>query len=134
MPPLKHNIYIVDDDPDDCEAIREAFLQHQQQPEFTLMHDGESLMKTLRSTDHYPSVILLDLNMPGKDGRTALQEIKADNNLRHIPVIVLTTSGSPREKQAAYKIGANCFITKPDTFNQFVQLTGSISRLWLNAS
>ncbi|MCE3282598.1 MAG: response regulator [Chitinophagaceae bacterium] len=98
------------------------------------MQDGNELVNQLKAANpSFPSVILLDLNMPGKDGRDTLQEIKSDSNLQHIPVVVLTTSSSAKDRQAVYKLGANCFVTKPDTFNQFVKLTDSIARLWLNA-
>jgi two-component system response regulator len=74
---------------------------------------------------------MLDLNMPGKDGRETLKEIKSDNRYQHIPTIVFTTSSSMRDRQMVYDLGANCFITKPDTFNKLIEMTNSISRLWL---
>jgi CheY-like chemotaxis protein len=134
MPLVKHTIFIVDDDADDRESIRDAFLETKLHQDFNMMSNGEELLKKLKSAHTHPSLILLDLNMPGKDGRAVLEEIKTDKELRHIPVVVLTTSSSVREKNAAYKLGANCFVTKPDTFNQFVKITDSIARLWLNAS
>jgi CheY-like chemotaxis protein len=134
MAPAKHSIYIVDDDADDRESIRDAFLHNQHQASYVFMQDGNELVNQLKAANpSFPSVILLDLNMPGKDGRDTLQEIKSDSNLQHIPVVVLTTSSSAKDRQAVYKLGANCFVTKPDTFNQFVKLTDSIARLWLNA-
>jgi CheY-like chemotaxis protein len=81
--------------------------------------------------DEMPSLILLDLNMPGKDGRESLRDIKNNKRFHHIPTVVFTTSSSYRDKQAVYDLGANCFVTKPDTFNQLTELTASISRLWL---
>jgi CheY-like chemotaxis protein len=134
MPPVKHTIFIVDDDADDRDAIRDAFLHNKQQQDFGLISNGDELLKKLRSTPQHPSLILLDLNMPGKDGKTILEEIKTDKELKHIPVVVLTTSSSVKEKNAVYKLGANCFVTKPDTFSQFIKITDSIARLWLNAS
>ena len=134
MPPLKHTIFIVDDDDDDRESIRDAFIENKLQQDFDLLSSGDDLMNKLRSSGTHPTLILLDLNMPGKDGRAVLQEIKNDNELRHIPVVVLTTSSSAKEKNTAYKLGANCFVTKPDSFKQFVKITDSIARLWLNAS
>lgn len=134
MPAVKHTIFIVDDDADDRDAIMDAFMHNKPESDFGLMSSGDELLKKLRSAGHYPSLILLDLNMPGKDGKAVLEEIKTDKELRHIPVIVLTTSASVKEKSAAYKLGANCFVTKPDTFTQFIKITDSIARLWLNAS
>jgi CheY-like chemotaxis protein len=134
MPPLKHTIFIVDDDADDRESIRDAFMQNKLPQEINMLESGNGLLEKLRTSPALPSLILLDLNMPGKDGREILEEIKTDKELRHIPVIVLTTSSSAREKNTAYKLGANCFVTKPDTFTQFINITDSITRLWLNAS
>jgi CheY-like chemotaxis protein len=74
---------------------------------------------------------MLDLNMPGKDGRETLKEIKSNKQFQEIPTIVFTTSSSHRDKQNVYELGANCFITKPDTFNKLVELTSCIMRLWL---
>jgi CheY-like chemotaxis protein len=134
MPSDKHAVFIVDDDADDRESIRDAFLENKHQARYVFMQDGNELVNQLKSGGpSIPSLILLDLNMPGKDGRDALREIKSDQSLRHIPVVVLTTSSSAKDRQAAYRLGANCFVTKPDTFNQFVKLTDSIARLWLNA-
>jgi CheY-like chemotaxis protein len=74
---------------------------------------------------------MLDLNMPGKDGREALRELKSMEAFQKIPTIVFTTSSSDRDKQMAYESGANCFVTKPDTFNKLVEVTGCILKLWL---
>jgi len=78
-----------------------------------------------------PALIMLDLNMPGKDGREALKEIKGSERFRHIPTVVFTTSSSQKDMQVSYDLGANCFITKPDTFNKLVEITNSIAQLWL---
>jgi CheY-like chemotaxis protein len=131
MPP-KHCIFIVDDDDDDRDSIRDAFLQGKHQFDFIFMSSADELVKKLRSAPVFPSLVLLDLNIPGKSGKDALQEIKSDKDLKHIPIIILTTSSLVKEKQAVYRLGANCFITKPDSFNQFVKLTDSIASLWLN--
>ena len=134
MPPVKHTIFIVDDDADDLESIRDAFLHNKLYQEISLINDGDELLKKLRTTSTHPALILLDLNMPGKDGRAVLEEIKTDKELKQIPVIIFTTSSSAKEKAMAYKLGANCFVTKPDTFSQFVKITDSIAKLWLSAS
>ena len=129
----KHSIVIVDDDADDREIIRDAFVANDDAPDYHFIENGEVLMRFLeeRSNGDLPSLIMLDLNMPGKDGREALKEIKSNKNLQHIPIIVFTTSSSPRDRQVVYALGANCFVTKPDTFNKLVELTSSIMKLWL---
>ena len=126
-------ILIVDDDADDREIIKDAFLSTTEDHEYIFLENGEKLVEylELNLAENLPSLILLDLNMPGKDGREILKEIKSDNRYNHIPVVVFTTSSSERDRLIAYNLGANCFITKPDTFNKLVDLTGSIARLWL---
>lgn len=129
----KHRILIVDDDADDREIIRDAFMSALEEQDYIFIENGDKLMDYLEqsSESDVPSLIMLDLNMPGKDGRETLKEIKANNRYHHIPTIVFTTSSSARDKQMVYDLGANCFITKPDTFNKLIEMTTSISRLWL---
>ena len=129
----KHQILIVDDDADDREIIRDAFMSALEEQDYVFIENGEKLLDYLHKTSENgpPSLIMLDLNMPGKDGREILREIKTDNRFHHIPTIVFTTSSSVRDKQMVYDLGANCFITKPDTFNKLIEMTTSISKLWL---
>jgi CheY-like chemotaxis protein len=129
----RQNILIVDDDADDREIIRDAFMNATAGHEFVFLENGEKLIDYLKlnGENGQPSLILLDLNMPGKDGRETLREIKSDKRFHHIPTIIFTTSSSHRDRQIAYTLGANCFITKPDTFNKLVDLTQSIVKLWL---
>lgn len=131
---LKHRILIVDDDADDREIIRDAFMSSLEEQEYIFIENGDKLLEYLEQvTDgEGPSLIMLDLNMPGKDGRETLKELKTDNRYHHIPTIVFTTSSSMRDKQMVYNLGANCFITKPDTFNKLIEMTTSISKLWLH--
>jgi CheY-like chemotaxis protein len=131
---VKHRILIVDDDADDREIIRDAFSGTAPDQEYIFLENGDKLLAYLES-DLAPqnlSLILLDLNMPGKDGRESLREIKTDKRFHQIPIVVFTTSSSERDRAMAYELGANCFITKPDTFNKLVDLMGAISRLWLS--
>ena len=130
---LKHSILIVDDDADDREMIRDAFMTNYEDEEYICIENGEKLINYLNEAENgnLPSLILLDLNMPGKDGREALNDIKGNENLHHIPTIVFTTSSSHRDKKSVYELGANCFITKPDTFNKLIELTACIGKLWL---
>lgn len=129
----KHCIVIVDDDADDREIIRDAFASATEDQEYVFIENGDSLLEYLQQQKDTspPSLIMLDLNMPGKDGRETLQEIKTNDNFQHIPTIVFTTSSSNRDKQTVYDMGANCFITKPDTFNKLIELTSCITKLWL---
>jgi CheY-like chemotaxis protein len=127
-------IFIVDDDRDDREMIRDAFISILPQYEYVLLEDGDKLFEHLEANanDHQPSLILLDLNMPGKDGRQTLKEIKTDKRYFTFPILIFTTSSSPRDKKLAYENGANCFISKPDTFNKLVEFAGCVSKLWLS--
>ena len=128
----KHSIVIVDDDADDREIIRDAFENTMEEQEYIFLENGDRLLEYLhQQNEAVPSLIMLDLNMPGKDGRETLKDIKTDKRFQHIPTIVFTTSSSHRDKQTVYDLGANCFITKPDTFNKLIELTTSISKLWL---
>ena len=130
---LKHSVLIVDDDPDDREAIRDAFYESNRQLDYVFFTGADDMMRYLADAKagSYPAVILLDLNMPGMDARDALKQVKTSQELRHIPVVVLTTSSSQHDKHTSYSLGANCFITKPDTFNKLVRITESIARLWV---
>ena len=130
----KQVILIVDDDLDDREIMRDAFMSnHKNHREYVFMENGDLLLQYLADDDGVPSpaLIMLDLNMPGKDGREALKEIKGSERFRHIPTVVFTTSSSQKDMQVSYDLGANCFITKPDTFNKLVEITNSIAQLWL---
>lgn len=126
-------ILIVDDDSDDREIIRDAFLSHKNDVEYVFIDNGEILLQYLQETEEksMPCLIMLDLNMPGKDGREALKELKAHKKFQQIPTVVFTTSSSHRDRQVVYQLGGNCFVTKPDTFNKLVELTRCIVKLWL---
>ncbi len=128
----KHSVFIVDDDADDRESIRDAFLANKHQQDYVFMKNGEQLM--VHFTDapaKLPSLILLDLNMPGKDGRDVLKEMKTHKDFNLIPIIVITTSSSAKDREASYRLGANCFLTKPNSFQELVEITDSIAKLWL---
>ncbi len=131
--PTKHSVFIVDDDADDRESIRDAFLENKHHQDYVFMKNGEQLIGHFadENTKNRPSLILLDLNMPGKDGRDVLKEMKKNEVLKPIPIVVLTTSSSDRDREVSYRLGANCFITKPNSYSELVQLTDSIAKLWL---
>jgi CheY-like chemotaxis protein len=129
---LKHSVYIVDDDADDRESIRDAFLENKHVQDYVFIKSGDQLISHLSAAPKTPKpvVILLDLNMPGKDGRDVLKEIKNNKELQPIPVIILTTSSSEKDREASYDLGANCFVTKPDSYKELVHITDSIAKLW----
>jgi len=128
-------ILMADDDEDDRQSTEEAFREHHLANDFRTVGDGEELMEFLRRQGRYrdaprPGLILLDLNMPRKDGREALKEIKSDPALRQIPVVILTTSKAEEDILKTYDLGANSFITKPVGFDSLVQLVSTMTRYW----
>lgn len=129
----QHSVFIVDDDADDRESIRDAFLENKHHYDYVFMKNGDQLLKHLATDDNTGvfKIILLDLNMPGKHGKDVLKEIKTNKELQPIPVIVLTTSSSEKDKEISYELGANCFVTKPASYKELINVTDSIARLWL---
>jgi len=131
-------ILLADDDEEDRELTRDALQDARLANEMRFVVDGQDLMDYLRREGRYaeegkaprPGIILLDLNMPKKDGREALAEIKSDPELRRIPVIVLTTSKDEEDVFRTYDLGVNSFITKPVTFAGLVEVLGTWSRYW----
>ena len=132
-------ILVADDDADDRMLIEDAFTESKLQNPLQFVEDGEQLLAYLkREGDYaelkgkpYPGVILLDLNMPKMDGRTALAKIKEDENLCRIPVIILTTSKAEEDILRTYNLGVNSFITKPVTFDGLVKVVHSIGQYWI---
>ena len=126
----RHKILIVDDDPDDREAIRDAFLENMHQHEYLFIGNSDQLNDHLRMVELYLTIILLDLNLPGKDGRDILKELKESKVFKIIPVIVLTTSSSEKDRIKSYELGASCFITKPASYTELLEVTDCIAKLW----
>ena len=128
-----HLIFIVDDDPDDRQIILDAFLERSPLIDYVFIENAETLLETLYSGEaDFPALILLDLNMPGMLGLQALKEIRGNKQFSQIPVIVLTTSTLNQDRKTSYELGASCFLRKPDSFSELVELTGSIVKLWLH--
>jgi CheY-like chemotaxis protein len=132
-------ILMADDDKEDCRLSEEALNDARLLNDMRFVYDGAELMDYLRRSGEYgeggrdapePGIILLDLNMPKMDGREALAEIKADPELRSIPVVVLTTSKAEEDILRSYDLGANSFITKPVTFTGLVEVMQGLSRYW----
>jgi CheY-like chemotaxis protein len=132
-------ILMADDDADDRMMTREAFEESHLANDLRFVEDGVELMDYLQRRGRYsdpatsprPGLILLDLNMPKKDGREALEEIKQDPNLRNIPVVVLTTSQEEEDIHRSYQLHANSYITKPVTFEALVAVVKALGRYWL---
>ncbi len=132
------NILIADDDPDDRLMTQDAFKENHLKNELYFVEDGEQLMNYLNGVGKFsdrekypmPGLILLDLNMPKKDGREALKEIKSDHDLKRIPIIILTTSKAEEDVLKTYDLGVNCFITKPVTFQGLVEVTNILGKYW----
>lgn len=132
-------ILMADDDADDRMLTKDALEESRVLNEMRFVEDGEELMDYLHRRGKYaeaesspkPGLILLDLNMPKKDGREALKEIKSDPNLRRIPVVIMTTSKAEEDIFRSYDFGASSFITKPVTFDRLVDLMKAIGEYWV---
>lgn len=132
MQKSKNLVFIVDDDPDDRQIILDAFLENDTDMDYVFLENGKELIDTLhRSTaSDFPALILLDLNMPGMLGLQALKEIKANEMFQQIPTVILTTSALLTDRSASFELGANCFITKPSTYQELVDITSAIGKMW----
>ncbi len=135
-------ILLAEDDPDDQYLINEALDENQLNARLYIVSDGEELLDYLNRRGKYqdsqqwpmPSLILLDLNMPRKDGREALREIKADPNLQHIPVVALTTSQAEKDVALTYQNGVSGYITKPVNFSGLREVMKTIGSYWLQTA
>jgi CheY-like chemotaxis protein len=128
-------VLLVEDNPGDAHLTRIALQDGKMQIQLSIVEDGVEAMAFLRRQGKYahaphPDLILLDLNLPKKDGREVLAEIKADESIRRIPIVVLTTSQAEEDILQAYDLRANCYITKPVGFDQFVRIVQSIEDFW----
>ena len=131
-------ILMADDDPDDRMLTQDALKEARLANDIHFVEDGEELLQYLRHQGVYsdaskaprPGIILLDLNMPKKDGREALKEIKSDPNLRRIPVVIMTTSKADQDVLKSYDLGANSYVTKPVTFDELVEVVRGLGRYW----
>jgi two-component system, chemotaxis family, response regulator Rcp1 len=128
-------VLLVEDSPSDTELTLAALEDAKMRNRVSTVEDGVQAMQFLRRQGPYadaprPDLILLDLKLPRKDGRQVLAEIKADENLKTIPVVVLTASPEEQDMLRAYQLHANCYITKPVDFDQFNQVVRSIESFW----
>jgi chemotaxis family two-component system response regulator Rcp1 len=129
-------ILLVEDNPGDVRLTQEALKESKVTNNLSVAEDGVEALAFLKQEGQYanaprPDLLLLDLNLPKKDGRELLEEIKADDNLKRIPVVVLTTSKAEEDILRMYDQHANCYITKPIDFDQFIDVVKSIEDFWL---
>jgi chemotaxis family two-component system response regulator Rcp1 len=129
-------ILLIEDNPGDVRLTTEALHDGKFYNNLSIVGDGEEALAYLRKRGQYvkairPDLILLDLNLPKKDGRQVLEEIKADKDLKRIPVVILTTSRAEEDIFKAYNFFANCYITKPIMFDEFIKVVKSIEDFWL---
>ena len=129
-------ILLVEDNPGDVRLTKEALKENKVSNNLHVVSDGVEAMKFLHRADDYtdsprPDLILLDLNLPKKDGREVLSEIKQDENLRRIPIVVLTTSQAEEDIAKAYDLYANCYVTKPVDLEKFITVVKSIEDFWV---
>ena len=130
------DVLLVEDSPSDAKLTAKTFQKAKVLNTLHIVEDGVEAIAFLNQTGPYkesprPDLILLDLNLPKKDGRQVLEEIKADPKLQNIPVVILTTSEAEEDILKSYKLRANCYITKPVTLQQFVRVIESIEDFWL---
>lgn len=130
-------ILLVEDNPGDVRLTREAFKEGKVANNIRVVEDGVEAMKFLRREGRYadaprPDIILLDLNLPKKDGREVLKEIKADDDLKRIPVVVLTTSDAEKDVIMSYNLHANCYINKPVELDRIIEIVKSIENFWFS--
>ena len=130
------DVLLVEDDPGDVLLIREAFEDNKVHNRLHVVPDGVEALSFLRQEgDHAeaprPDLVLLDLNLPRKDGREVLAEVKADESLQHIPVVVLTTSKAEEDVLRSYKLHANAYVTKPVDFDRFIDVVRQIDEFFV---
>jgi two-component system, chemotaxis family, response regulator Rcp1 len=131
-------ILLVEDSPSDVRLIREALKQAPLQVQVALARDGVEAMEYLRQSEvglvNRPDIILLDLNLPKKNGREVLAEVKAAPSLKQIPVLIMTSSKADEDVRQAYSLNANCYITKPENLQDYVNVVRSIENFWFSTA
>lgn len=133
------NVLLVEDNPGDVRLTQEAFKEAKISIKLDVTMDGAEAIKFLRKEGEYadvvtPDLILLDLNLPKKDGREVLKEIKTDDMLKRIPVVVLTTSNAEQDIMKSYNLHVNCYINKPVDFEKFFDIIQKIEEFWLTTA
>ncbi|MDT8287009.1 MAG: response regulator [Elusimicrobiales bacterium] len=133
----KIKVLLVEDNPGDAELTRQALKSSKLAVDLVTLDDGEKALKYLRNEPPYreasrPDLVLLDLNLPKVSGEEVLREVKADKDLRSLPVVVLTSSDAETEVSRCYAEGANCYVVKPVDFASFMEIVASIEQFWFS--
>lgn len=133
------NILLIEDNPGDVRLTQEAFKEGKVNTKLDIVMDGVEAIKYLRKQGSYadsstPDLILLDLNLPKRDGREVLEEIKADIELKRIPIVILTTSNAEQDIIKSYNLHVNCYINKPVDFDKFFDIIQKIQEFWLKTA
>ncbi len=133
------NILLVEDNPGDVRLTQEAFREGRLSVQLDVVMDGIEAIRYLKREGQYadkalPDLVLLDLNLPKRDGREVLEEIKLDPDLRRLPVVVLTTSNAEQDIQKSYNLYVNCYINKPVDFDRFFEIIQKIEDFWLTTA
>ena len=136
-PPTQIEVLLVEDDPGDVLMTQEAFEEHKVRNNLAVVNDGTEAIAYLRREGQYadaarPDLVLLDLNLPRRDGREVLAEIKSDPDLRQIPVVVLTTSQADEDIVRSYQLHANAYVTKPVDFDRFIAVVRQIDEFFVS--
>jgi len=137
MSPRPRLVFAADDDPDDRVLATEAWERAGASHPLVFCHGGDELLENLErswDTEEHPSLLILDLNMPGLDGRELLRKLRADPRFVALPTIVLTTSSSDEDIQLCYRLGANSYVVKPTEFEDLVGIFRALSSFWLEVA
>ncbi|WP_135303646.1 response regulator [Haloarcula amylovorans] len=130
-------VLLVEDNPADARLAKEAFSEIGARVSLTVVHNGSDALATLRGEeddDIVPHLVLLDINLPGRNGGDILQEIKSDDSLRRIPVVILTTSDESKDVERMYDNHANAYVTKPDSVSEYITVIDHLQSFWLSTA
>ena len=127
-------ILLVEDNPADVVLMQEALFEIKAEVELSVANSGEDALVRLRSAQGLPDLVILDLNLPGKHGTAVLEEMKNDAAMRHIPVIVLSSSGDRGDVKAVYDRNGNCFVRKPGEYDEFVEVMERLEKFWMHTA
>jgi CheY-like chemotaxis protein len=133
------HVLLVEDNPADARLFREAITRHASDIHLQVVDNGDDALRFVRREGNFasspnPDLIILDFNLPGKDGREVLRELKSDPVLKRIPVVVLTTAGSETDVLRAYELHANCYIRKPVDMDEFIRAVNAFEVFWLEVA
>ena len=128
-------VLLIEDDPEDVDLTQEALERSKVMVQLNVVNDGEEALAYLRRQGQYqershPDLIWLDLNLPGMSGQEILREIRSDDSIKHIPIVVLTTSDADEDILKSYQLGANCYVQKPIGIREFQQMLNALEKFW----